>query len=458
MKYRKQLNLRGYSITKLKKDRDNSSNFKGVLDQWFLILKLAMAVGFIVFSMFLFVLFNEYHFFLGASDISSSSGGFFALMLGGSLMIASLSIMNLIFFISTSVALFPFITLIKMIKSEHSGKPGEVLLSIFDLILLIGVIILVVYNLIPLVLGIYTGILIIIGYLRFLKIIRKDILKLSLFISMVMFLCLLFLTSSVTLIIACPIIFVILADFIAWKGKTFINLPDNFLKKINLQSQTVYLWFWLMFFGLLYLVYGSLTQSVFTIFLSIFETGALACFCVLLLTDKRQVNNSINAHKKILLSIIIALAPLIIPVPGVSTSIMKVIVNDIIIFKGNNIFNNVKIDEKCYRSNLRVLQSNNFIFMPDIDGYYMRFETEKNRYTDLIDFMGTRIIARHEYDTSKEKYKVVNVVNLSKCDVVQAVKYESQTLFTDMWYKYTRISNEQHCNNYFLDNLRIQEK
>jgi hypothetical protein len=301
-------------------------------------------------------------------------------------------------------------------------------------------------------------ILIIIGYLRFLNIIRKDILKLSLFISMVMFLCLLFLASSVTLIIACPIIFIILADFIAWRKKTFINLPDNFLKKINLQSQTVYLWLWLMFFGLLYLVYGSLTQSVFTIFLSIFETGALACFCVLLLTDKRQVNNSMNAHKKILLSIIIALAPLIIPVPGVSTSIMKVIVNNIIIFKGNNIFNNVKIDEKCYRSNLRVLQSNNFIFMPDIDGYYMRFETEKNRYTDLIDFMGTRIIARHEYDTSKEKYKVVNVVNLSKCDVVQAVKYESQTLFTNMWYKYTRISNEQHCNNYFLDNLRIQGK
>jgi|LauGreDrversion4_2_1035121.scaffolds.fasta_scaffold59555_2 hypothetical protein len=37
MKYRKQLNLRGYSITEHKKKRERSSDFKEALDQWFLI-------------------------------------------------------------------------------------------------------------------------------------------------------------------------------------------------------------------------------------------------------------------------------------------------------------------------------------------------------------------------------------------------------------------------------------
>lgn len=95
MKYHEQLKLRKNHISKRNNKNDDAS-IKEVIDQWFLIFKLALGVGFVVFGLFLFSLFKKYHFFIGSSDISSSSGGFFALMLGGSLILASLSMFSAI--------------------------------------------------------------------------------------------------------------------------------------------------------------------------------------------------------------------------------------------------------------------------------------------------------------------------------------------------------------------------
>lgn len=402
MKYHEQLKLRKNHISK-RHNKNDGASVKEAIDQWFLIFKLALGVGFVVFGLFLFSLFKKYHFFIGSSDISSSSGGFFALILGGSLMMAFLSVMNILLGVSILNAL-------KFISKRSNGSSVRVTVknhcwTWISIISIFITLIVITKNLFPMY---------ICFILLFLHILH-DICKNSL-----------------------------LLNEETWLPK-FINIP---LSSIN------YLIF-LLSFVFLGIMYINLTNSIIDGILELLRISFVAgSVLFIIVTDTVR-----NKHIKILLIIMMPLVPILFS--NNKFEIIRAIGSNVIIYNinknDNSFYNAIKIDRKCYEDNSVVLRSNSFMFNFDTDGYYMKPDIESNYRIDLVDLMGTKIIARYKNEESTAELKIINLVNLSKCDLVQAVKYEPQNQvneFVNIWGKYTKTLNDKYCNLYVAQNYK----
>lgn len=346
----------------------NDISFKDVIEQWFLVLKLALIVGVMVFGVFLFALFKEYHFFIGSSDISSSSGGFFALMLGGSLMIAFLSIMNILLGVS----------ILNAIKFIFKSSNGSARLTVQN--------------------HCWTWISIV-----------------SIFLTVIV------ITKNFFPIYICFILCAVNILHDRCKKSLSLNEETWLPEFINIPLSSInYLIFLLsfVFLGFMYTnLTNSITDGILELFIISFVDGSVLFIIV---TDKVR-----NKHIKILLVIIMPLVPILFS--SHRFEIVRAMCSDVIIYNinknDNSFYNAIKIDKKCYEDNSIVLRSNGLIFNFDTDGYYMKSDIKSNNRVDLIDFMGTKIIAKYQYESIASEYKVMNLVNLSKCDLVQPVKY-----------------------------------